>query len=110
MPLTTRAQAQEPLTQTPEEPREHVIWVEDRTNSSKIEHTEAAIRQILGTDAEIQKFKIGGLMSFWLATFKASLVEEIERLKGVSKHFLSLLLSRGLRKEAFSYRTDWYLG
>ena len=100
MPLTTKAQTQEPepLTHTLEEPEEYVIWVEDRTNSPKIEKTEAAIHQILGTDAEIQKFKIGGLMSFWLATFKASLVEEIERLKGVSKNFLPYRYPEALEK------------
>ena len=37
-------------------------------------------------------------MSFWLATFKASLVEEIERLKGVSKNFLPCRYPEALEK------------
>lgn len=85
MSSTTKFQTQEPLTKTSEEPEEYLIWARDRTDALKVEKTEAAIRQILGPNAQIEKMKIyKDVVSFWLTTLSPSQVEQVRKLEGVS--------------------------
>ena len=85
MSSTTECQTQEPLPRTFEEPEEYVIWARDRTDASKAEKTDAAIRQILGPGAHLEKAVIcKDAVSFWWTTLSPSQVEEVAKLEGVS--------------------------
>ena len=61
---------------------------QDRTDRSQIEQTEAAIRQIPGTNALIEKIlteqDIVPRLLYWLSALNASQAKQIEQLEGVS--------------------------
>ena len=79
---------------------------QDRTDLSQIEQTEAAIRQILGPNALIEKILIEKdilpKLLFWLSALNASQAEQIEQLDGVS-FFPELKGSPSMRSFLDSY-------